>query len=527
MNRFRQRNPRNNPRSGSSSKAGQKTKKEILINVEAGEKRVAVLIDGLLEEFYIERLDAKKQFGNIYKGIVRKVVPGMGAAFIDMGTGKDGFIYVNDLLRSSEEEVEDLIERSEQDEDLPDQTKHSGDVNIQNVLKEGQEIIVQIVKEPIRNKGARLTTHLSLPGRYLVWMPGEAHLGISRRIHDRQERQRIKRIFSQITLPKDAGVIVRTAGQGKTKKDFVRDMKYLANIWDNIRKNIRLKEAPSIIHEELDLVQRLVRDTFSEDTYKIVVDHKPYYKEVQRFFKMYMPEYRPNLEHYQARTPMFDRYRIERDVESMFQRKVYLNCGGHIVIEQTESLVAIDVNTGKFTGRKNLEDTVFQTNMEAAEEIARQLRLRDMGGIVILDFIDMIKEDHKRRLFRHFKDAVRKDRAKTNILRISDIGLVQMTRQRVRPPLGSALYTNCPYCEGRGLVKSASTMVIQIFREIRRYVSRHKTDKVFVDMHPMIVEKLLGDDRDALLDLERTAHVKVIPLENAGLHIEEFKIAME
>jgi ribonuclease G len=484
-----------------------------------------VLENGVLEEFYIERLDARKQFGNIYKGIVRKVVPGMGAAFIDIGTGKDGFIYVNDLLGTPSEEFEERMDDEHDDEE--EDERRFENVNIQNIVKEGQELIVQIVKEPIRNKGARLTTHLSIPGRYLVWMPGEGHVGISRRIYDRDERQRLKKIFSEIDLPKDAGVIVRTAGEGKSKKDFVRDVKYLASIWDAIRKNKKQKEAPSLIHEELDLVQRLIRDSFTEDTDKIVVDNREYHKEVQRFFKLYLPDYRANLELYQSRTPLFDRYKIERDIESMFQKKVYIKSGGHIVIEQTESLVSIDVNTGKFTGKRNLEETVYQTNCEAADEISRQLRLRDMGGIIIVDFIDMVREEHKRNLYRIFKEAVKKDRAKTNILRISEIGLVEMTRQRVRPPLGTSLYTNCPYCEGKGVVRSVSTMVIQIFREIRRYISRHKTDKVFVDAHPLIVDRLLKEDRRALGDLEKNVNVKVIPLKNGNLHIEEFKIASE
>src|SRR3990167_314617 len=370
-------------------------KKEILMSLEVNERGVAILEDGKFEDFFIELSDAFKMFGNIYKGKVKSIVPGIGAAFIDLGTKKDGFLYVADAIESpfgldspfEEAEPAGFEGRRERGE-IP---------RIDEVLKIGQEVFVQVVKEPIRDKGPRLTTHVAIPARYLVLIPGENKVGVSRRIDDARERDKIREIFAQLELPKDIGFIVRTAGEGKSKKEFSRDVKYLTKTWARIKSEIHRKKAPSLIHHELDLVERIIRDYFTEDIDRIVVDHQDLYHQVRRFIRLYLPGVNVRLEwHKDQAVPLFEKYNIEKEIEKTFHKKVFLRSGGHIVIEQTEGLVAIDVNTGKFTGHRDLEETVYRTNLEAAQEVSRQVRLRDMGGIIIIDFIDMTKPDHRR-----------------------------------------------------------------------------------------------------------------------------------
>jgi len=494
-------------------------KREILISVDHNEKQVAILEDGRLEEFYIERSDAERLFGNIYKGKVKTIVPGIGAAFIDLATKKDGFLYVADALKSPLDLDAEYDEARTEQRHRPQHWK-----SIDEVLKAGQEVIVQIVREPIRNKGPRLTTHFSLPARYLVMMPGDDKIGVSRRIEDRNERERIRDILSKMEIPKGVGFIVRTAGEGKTEKEFGRDIRYLIRLWKKIHASIDHKKAPSLIHHELDLVERVIRDHLSEEDDRIVVDHKDIFRKVQRFLSIYLPDQKIDLQFYQERAPLFEKFDIEKEIDRTFQKNVYLKSGGYVVIEQTEGLVAIDVNTGKFTGHKNLEETVYKTNMEAAAEIARQLRLRDVGGIIIIDFIDMERAEHRRNLFRAFKEAVRKDRAKTNLLQISELGLVEMTRQRVRPSLESAVYNTCPYCEGKGMVKSATTMAIQAIRELRKSLGHSKGRTVNTYVHPQVFDKLVHHEKNALQQLERSTHSKIFVISDTNLHIEDLNI---
>ncbi len=496
-------------------------KREILISQDANEKQVAILEEGRLEEFYIERADAGRLFGNIYKGKVKTVIVGMGAAFVDLGTKKDGFLYVTDALKSPL----DLEAEFDEQTTVPrEEKKHERMKRIDEVLKVGQEVIVQIVKEPIGNKGPRLTTHFSIPARYLVMMPGEEKVGVSRRIEDRKERERIRNIFREIEIPRGVGFIVRTAGEGKGEKEFTRDIKYLIRMWKKIHASIASKKAPSLIHQELDLVERIIRDHLVEETDKLVVDHTDIHHKVERFLHLYLPGQKIDLTLHQDRGPLFEKFNIEKEIERTFQKNVYLKSGGYIVIEQTEGLVAIDVNTGKFTGHKNLEETVYKTNMEAAWEVARQLRLRDVGGIIIIDFIDMEYAEHRRNLFRNFKDAVRKDRAKTNILKMSELGLVEMTRQRIRPSLESAVYNTCTYCEGKGMVKSATTMAIQTVKEIRKSLGNSQGRTINAYVHPSVSERLLHQEKKAIEQLERQhrSHIFVYP--DSGLHIEDVNI---
>ena len=490
------------------------------MSLEVNEKRVAILEDGKLEEFFIERFDAFKMFGNIYKGKVKSIVPGIGAAFIDLGTKKDGFLYVADAIESPFG-----LESAFEEVEFEGKKTRGNTPHIEDVLKIGQEVFVQVVKEPIRDKGPRLTTHVAIPARYLVLIPGEGKVGVSRRIDDPKEREKIREIFSQIDLPKDSGFIVRTAGEGKSKREFVRDVKYLTKTWSRIKSEIHKKKAPSLIHKELDLVERIIRDYFTEDMDRIVVDHEALYHQVHRFLRLYLPGCRVHLEWYKnASVPLFEKYNIEKEIEKTFHKKVYLRSGGHIVIEQTEGLVAIDVNTGKFTGHRDLEETVYRTNLEAAQEVARQVRLRDMGGIVIIDFIDMVKADHRRHLYRLFKDVVKKDRAKTNILQMSELGLVEMTRQRIRPSLESAVYDSCPYCEGKGIIKSVITMAIQTIKEVKKALN-HSKDKVLnVYAHAQVAERLLHEEQRSIRELEQASKSRIIVLTDPSLHREDVNI---
>jgi ribonuclease G len=495
-------------------------KREILISMDANETQVAILEEGRLEEYYIERSDESRMFGNIYKGKVKTVIPGMGAAFVDLGTKKDGFLYVADAMKSPLDLDAEFDEAEHAREHQRERVK-----SIDQVLKIGQEVIVQIVKEPIGNKGPRLTTHFSIPARYLVMMPGDEKIGVSRRIEERKERERIRQIFRQeLDFPKGVGFIVRTAAEGKSEREFQRDIRYLTRLWKRIHGSISHGKAPCIIHQELTLVERIIRDHFNEDTDKIVVDHQEVFKKLQKFLGIYLPNQTLEVNLHREHMPLFEKYNIEKAIERTFQKNVYLKSGGHIVIEQTEGLVAIDVNTGKFTGHRNLEETVFKNNMEAALEVARQLRLRDVGGIIIIDFIDMERHEHRKTLFRTFSEAVRKDRAKTNILKISELGLVEMTRQRIRPSLESAVYNTCPYCEGKGTVKSATTMAIQTIKELRKAIGLTNGRTVNVYVHPKVSERLLNHEQRTIHQLEKSTRSRIYIFPDGNLHMEDVNI---
>ena len=575
--------------------------RQILISQDANEKQVAILEEGRLEEFYIERGDSKKLFGNIYEGIVKTVIPGIDAAFVDIGTGKDGFLYVGDALRSpldldaefdeGEEKktegtttevkppegvvIEGNVQQTPPPVSVPAQVAsqstqvavpghaqgqgghqsqgrggrqggrgrhqqggrqggrnqsshhqpHQRKPRIEEVLKVGQKVIVQVVKEPLGNKGPRLTTQFSIPARYLVMMPGESKIGISRRVESRTERERIRGIFRSLEIPKGVGFIVRTNAEGKSDADFTRDIRYLIRLWKKIHGMISAKKAPVMIHQELGLVERVVRDYVNEETTKIVVDHPEIFKKLKRFTSVYMPGQDLNIEFAKEKGSLFERHGIEKEIERTFQKNVHLKSGGYLVIEQTEALVVIDVNTGKFTGNnKGLEETVYKNNVEAAQEIARQLRLRDIGGIVVIDFIDMEQGQHRRSLFNIFKEAVSKDRAKTHLVQVSELGLIQMTRQRMRPSLESAVYDTCPYCEGKGNIKSTATMAIQVIRELRKSLKESRDRIVNAYVHPDVAERLLQQEKKALRFLEKNTGSRISVYSEPTAHREDINI---
>ena len=496
--------------------------REIFINIAQAEKRVAILENKRIEEFYVERPDYVNLVGNIYKGRVESVLPGMGAAFVNLGLEKNGFLYVADVVtgissyeKLLEEGSDEEIEKIEKQKPLP---------SITELLKKGDEVVVQVVKEPIGTKGARLTTHISIPGRFLVLMPFDNHIGLSKRIESRQERDRIRKIIEELKLPKDIGFIVRTAAQGASQKDFFRESKYLLNLWQHIKGRAKRAKPAQLIHQEYDLVLRVARDIFTEDVSKLEIDSKNDFKRISYFLRILAPHLRPRLKFHTDRIPLFEKFDVEKQITKIYDRIVQLRSGGYLIFDQTESLVAIDVNSGKFVGKRNLEDTAFKTNVEAAEEIPRQLKLRDLGGIIIIDFIDMEFADHRRTVFKTLERHLEGDKAKTKILNISSIGLVEMTRQRMRKSIEGKSYQKCPYCSGRGIVKSVPTVSLELMRKLEHFLAETRSRDIFVSLHPEVAYHVSAPERNMIKPLERRFRKNIRVIEDPNLHIEDIKI---
>lgn len=468
--------------------------RQILINVEPYEKRVAITRRAALEEFHIERSDQPRLAGNIYKGTIESIVPGIGALFIDIGTGKNGFLYIRDLDETGQEP---------------------------GGPKKGKELIVQVVKEPIGTKGALLTTDISLPGKYLVLMPFNSTIGVSKRIEDSQKRARIKEALKELNLPRGMGCIARTESAGMSPRQLKWELRYLVNLWARIRHRAEKQKAPLLIYEEYDLPLRIIRDCFYEDIEKILVDSREEYRKIARFANSIQPKLRKKIFYYRGKAPLYEKYGIEERIEAVFRRKVNLRSGGTIVIEQTEGLVAIDVNTGKFTGKKTPEETVFKTNMEAALEIARQVMLRDIGGIIVIDFIDMSEKARRTKVYQALENAFKRDKAKINILAISSIGVVEMTRQRTRKSLESVSFRECPYCNGMGRVKTPATIAIETLRKLQRILRERDKREIFLRAHPDVAECLQVSFKNILRTLERRFKKKISIKTDGKLHVED------
>ena len=502
---------------------------ELVINVTSQETRIALIENGVLAELFIERQSEKGIGGNIYKGRVVRVLPGMQAAFVDIDLDRSAFLYVADVY-ADYDDLELMMGGTRENEDISldrersNTLAHSGySSQIENMLQEGQEILVQVSKEPIGSKGARVTTHVSLPGRYLVFMPTVDHIGVSRRIEDEVEKKRLKDIIFRIKPP-DGGFIVRTASEGKTEEDLLMDMNFLLKLWDKIQHRRVSAPVPSVIHCDLDICLRAIRDLYTRDVGKVVVDSIKEYNELIDFVETFMPQLKYSIEFYEVDEPIFDAYGIEVEISRALGRKVWLKSGGYIVIEETEALTAVDVNTGKYVGKGNPEDTILKTNLEAVKEIAYQLRLRNIGGIIIIDFIDMEKEGGRERVFQSLNEALKKDRAKTNILRISELGLVEMTRKRTRENLSRILCEPCPYCEGRSVIKSKTTLCFEIFREIRREAMNVPSNVIIVSLHPEVADFLYDEERYAIEELEKKLEKKIIIKVKSSFHQEEYEI---
>jgi ribonuclease G len=498
--------------------------KELVINTTSHETRVALLENGHIAELYIERSRERGIVGNIYKGKVIRVLPGMQAAFVDIGLEKAAFLYVADVLDEMEA-VEQFVEGNSQHAKPAEGTtdEHPPLPPIEDLLQEGQEILVQVAKEPIGTKGARITSHVSLPGRHLVYMPTVDHIGISRRIEHDEEKDRLRQIVEQIRPP-GTGFIVRTAAEGKSEEDLHADMEFLVGLWQDIARRRENRRAPLLIHSDLDVTSKVLRDILTEDVDRIVVDTQEEYDKIVRFIGTFMPRLKYVIELYEDDEPIFDAFGLEVEIARALGRKVWLKSGGYIIIEQTEALTAIDVNTGRFVGKHNLEDTILKTNLEAVKEIAFQLRLRNIGGLIIIDFIDMEKELHREKVHSALEETLKNDKAKTNILKISELGLVEMTRKRVRESIGRTLCEPCPYCEGKGYVKSRITVAYEIFRELRREIRDLPGYRLTLLVHPDIASLLYDEERPGVEEIERRFEKQIAITARQGFHVEQFEI---
>lgn len=499
---------------------------ELIINVTPTETRIARLEGGQISELIVERVQDAGFVGNVYKGKIVRVLPGMQAAFAEIGLERTAFLYVADI--APELALEEMMS-GEEESPPPDRQRFERRSSrqmpqIQDLVREGQDVIVQIARDPIGTKGARLTSHISLPGRFLVYMPTVNHVGVSRRIPDERERGRLKGLIEKLR-PKDAGGFIgRTMCEGATLKDIKQDMEYLMKLWQEIDQKKGQAPAPVLLHKELSVVLRAVRDLFTPDVDRIVIDSKEEMEKVRSFIETFLPRAGNVVERYEGQEPIFDAFGIEIEISRALGKKVWLKSGGYIIIDETEALAAIDVNTGKFVGKRNLEDTILKTNLEAAKEIAYQLRLRDLGGIIILDFIDMERPANREKVYQAFKEALRSDRSKTTITKITDLGLVEMTRKRTRESLSRLLCEPCFYCDGRGYLKSKSTVCHEIFRELKRNLPDFHGDMVTIQANPGVVEMLLDDERPGIEDWEKKSGKKAVIKAREDFHLEQFEI---
>lgn len=500
--------------------------KDIIINSEVNEVRVAVLDSGSVSEIFIERTRNKGTVGNIYKGKVVKVLPGMQSAFVDIGMSKAAFLHVADIsfdgqdfFHSIEERVSDGADGSLV-EDEPKQKEIFAP--IEDLISEGQSVVVQIAKEPIGQKGARVTTHITVPGRYLVLMPSYDHMGVSRRIEDENERERLRGILSEIK-PEGVGLIARTVCEGSSKDDLKSDLDYLLRTWNKINSAIKTTSS-SVLYEDLDIIYRTLRDYTNDDVKKIIVDSKQELLKIKEFVREFLPGAHIQIDLYEGEIPIFDYYNIEIEINRLTDRRVWLKSGGYIVIDQAEALTVIDVNTGKYVGKRNFEETVLKTNIEAAKEIAWQLRLRNMGGIIIVDFIDMEKAENREKVLKTLEDEFVHDRAKATVVNISPLGLFEITRKRVQESLTKALTESCPYCEGKGVVKSKITICYDILRELRRIAPYFAKKSIMVEAHSDIVEMILNYERENIDDIELIYNIKVEIKPNSSYHLEHYEV---
>ncbi len=488
--------------------------REIVINATKHESRIAVLDEGQVAELWVERTRHRTIVGNIYKGRVTKVLPGMQSAFVDLGLERDAFLYVSDVL----EDVEDYENDSADDLRLEEEARP--EASISDLLREGQEVLVQVSKDTIAGKGARSTSHVTLPGRFLGYMPTVNHVGVSRRIESEEERRRLKQILERIRPAGAGGFIARTASEQHGEDELRADMKYLVDLWDQVRRRAEKASAPSAIHHDLDLVLRTIRDVLTPEFKSVWVDSVDQYQRIVEFLDQIQPALVSRVRLYRRDEPIFDELGIEAEISKALNSKVWLKSGGYIVINQTEALVAIDVNTGKYVGKKNLEETVFRTNLEAAKEIVRQIRLRDLGGIIVLDFIDMEDLANRAALFETFEKESRKDRSKSKILQISEFGLIEMTRKRVRQSLERSLTQPCPYCAGSGRIKSNTTISLEIWRELMKLRDLHEGQDVIVRVNPNVYNAL-----DPIFDeVERTLGIHLVFKPDESLHHEQFDV---
>jgi ribonuclease G len=501
--------------------------KEVIINAESLETRVAVLEDGKLEEFNIERTSEERLVGSIFKGKVRNLEDGLKAAFVDIGFEKNAFLHYWDIVPSNFDSGVEIVERPAGRDRRHEKPKIT-QKDIPRVYPPGSDIIVQVTKGPIGTKGPRVTTNLVLPGRYLVLLPNSDQSGISRKIENQHERQRLKGILRKLSIPDGMGVIMRTVGEGQQLRYFVRDLALLLEEWTQVQDRIKTQSPATCVFQEPDLIERTVRDFLTEDVERIVVDSQKAHDRMRDMISRISKRSAAKVKLYNEPQPIFDRFGITRQLENAFSRQVPLKSGGYIVVDETEALVAIDVNTGRHKGGKDQETAILKVNLEAAEEISRQLRLRNMGGLIVLDFIDMRQRGDQHKVLQRMKEGLRRDKAKTHVLPISQLGLMEMTRQRHSESVHSAVYDDCPYCKGRGKVKSALTMSVEIQRKLGEILKKRPRDEsdfqLLIIVNPSILERLRTEDEKHLIEIEKRYFGKLQFRKDPAMHAEQFKI---
>ncbi len=502
-------------------------RRELFINAESLETRVALLEDGHLESFQVERNTGERISGNIYRGRIHNLQQSLQAAFVDIGTGKNAFLHYWDMLPRQMDTVEEIFSNEAEGQ----RGRRPTIEDIPKLFPPGKDVLVQVTKGPIGTKGPRVTTNITLPGRYLVLLPQSPQMGISRKIEDPAERDRLREILRKLAVPKGMGVIVRTVGVERGIRAFQRDLKLLLALWKEIEEKVKTMPVPSCVYREPDLIGRVIRDFLIEDVTRIVIDSKERYEEILEKVRAVRHALADRVVLHDERQPIFERYGIERQIENIFRRRVWLRSGGTIVVDETEAMVAIDVNSGRSRGGKDQSATILETNLEAADEVARQLRLRNVGGLIVVDFIDMKHRADRAAVLKRFRDALKRDRAKTKVLPISMLGLLEMTRQRIEESVQESYFVDCPYCRGRGLVKSPLSMSVEIQRRISEILRRTRSEgredesvRLKILVHPEVLQRLRKDDEELLEGLEERFRGKLMFRSDSSLHLEEFKI---
>jgi ribonuclease G len=498
---------------------------KLVISCEKLEKRVALLENNRLEEYTIERETDRNIVGSIFKGKVRNIEPGIKAMFVDIGFEKNAFLQFWDAIPAALDSGIETINRS--NANAKKKAPRITHKDVPNIYPVGSDVLVQVKKGPISNKGPRITTDISMPGRYLVLMPFNDQFGISRKIEDPKERERLRKILRELEVPEGMGVIIRTVGAGQRSRYFVRDLSILLEQWEQVQKGLQEKPSPACLFEEPDLIERSVRDFLTDEVDAVIIDDAKSAERMQELVGQISKRAKKSIQHYTGLQPIFECFGVKAQIDAAFHRQVWLPCGGYIVIDETEAMIAVDVNTGRNKGAKDMEKTILQTNLEAAEEIARQLRLRNIGGLIVADFIDMKNRKDQQAVYTRIKDRLKRDKARTHVLPISQLGLMEMTRQRANESLASAVFIPCPHCSGKGVIKSPMTMSVELQRALHSVMRKHQEliHEVRVSVHPDLLNRLRTDDEEHLIDIERRYAGRLIFRADPTFHQEKFVIA--
>ena len=505
---------------------------ELVINARPHETRVALVENGVVVELYINRGSEQELMGNIYLGRVVRVLPGMQAAFVDIGIDKPAFLYVTDVYNDARHWEQVMLQEGDEDNNSENESPlrmrqlKNFDINIEGLLQEGQDIMVQVSKEPIGTKGARITSYITLAGRHLVFMPTIDHIGVSRKIEGEKERTRLRKIIQELR-PSGEGFIVRTVSERAPKEKLKSEMEFLNRLWKTIQKRKETSSTPNLLHKELTITLRAVRDLFTKEIDRLVIDSREEYQAIMEFIENFVPSLKYSVELYEGREPLFDAYGIEMEISRALDKKIWLKSGGYIVIESTEALATIDVNTGSYVGKRNLEETIVKTNLEAVKEIAYQIRFRNIGGLIVIDFIDMDRESDREKVFLVLKEALEKDRAKTTVLKMSELGLIEMSRKRTRENINLFLTEACFYCDGRGRLKSSTTICYDIFRDLERETVSDEGGKAYLLVNPEIERVLKEEERYSVMELEKKINRRIIIIAKEDFHFEQYEISVQ